>query len=256
MSQPHRGQAGSFARNVGIREAQGEYIAFLDSDDLWLPTKLERQIELLDRDLDLAWVYTDAEIFDSETGRLIFRQSKDHKLYEGDVLQPLFIANFIPSVSPMVHRTVFSEVGDFWSTPKLTDWDMWLRVAARYPTKLVPEVLLRQRLHRKRVTDSLSGIEAFEAGLSVIDRAIARTPERLAPLKNQALAQLNLSTGRMLARDGHRAEARKMFVRAIGLSPTSLSGYIHWLGSSFGSSFLQAGIRLRRWVRYQRSING
>lgn len=254
ISQPNWGQGGSYARNAGIHEATGEFIAFLDSDDLWLPEKLERQIAVLDADPNLAWVYSDSEAFDGDTGRLVLRQSVNHRLYEGDVLEKLFVENFIASITLVVHRTVFEQVGDFWPSPKSTDWDMTLRIAARYPIRLVPQVLARVRLHQRRVTEGLSGKQAYNAGLSVIERAVAREPERLVPLKNRSIAQLSISTGLMLARDGRLAKARSMFARAIRLTPGNAKAHIYWLGSLIGGPALNAGIRLRRRVRYTRSI--
>ncbi|MCB0171425.1 MAG: glycosyltransferase [Anaerolineae bacterium] len=255
FSLSHQGQAGSYARNEGIKQARGEYIAFLDSDDLWLPKKLEYQMRAIDAENSAyTWVYSDAEAFDHETSKRLYRQSKNHHLYEGMVLEKLFLSNFISSITPVIHRSVFDKVGLFWPTPKLTDWDMMLRIAADYPIKLIPDVLARFRLHQARVTESLSGKQAYEAGLAVLDRALNRHPERLSPLKNRALTQLCLSTGRMLARDGHLGEARQMFTQAIQFTPTNPVLYFYWLGSLLGGSVLRPAIKVRRQIRHWRSM--
>ena len=68
----------------------------------------------------------------------MYRYSETHAMAQGMCLCRYF-GNFIPSITPLFHRDVFENVGTFWPTPKLTDWDMMLRVAAQYELTYLPE---------------------------------------------------------------------------------------------------------------------
>jgi glycosyltransferase involved in cell wall biosynthesis len=255
LQQENQKGGGALARNAGIRNATGEFIAFLDSDDLWLPTKLEHQIAVLNMDSNLSWVYTDAEVFESESNRTLYVYSRFVRLHEGDVLPHLICEDFIPSSSPIVRRTVFNEVGDFWPSPKATDWDMWLRIAARYRVGLIKKPLVRYRVHKGRITDSHNWKTAHAICNAVIERAVERESNRLAPLKKHAIAILCIGTGRTLAQTGERAEARHMFTRAIRLAPRQIDAYVYWLGCLIGQPILDLLIQLRRWIRYRCGID-
>ena len=82
IEQDNKGTAA--ARNRGIREARGEYIAFIDHDDFWLPQKLERQIEFLTKQ-NYNWIYCNSIFFDTEAGKEIHKRTP--KYFEGDILE-------------------------------------------------------------------------------------------------------------------------------------------------------------------------
>jgi len=255
IHKPNGGAAS--ARNVGIRAARGEYVAFVDADDLWLPDKLRLQVDLLKR-TGLMWVYSDAYAFDGRTGRTLYTFSKLSRLYTDDVLRPLFLNDFIPSPTPVVGRSVFEQVGYFDESEilrKREDWDMWLRIAARYPVGLVNRPLARYQVHSASSTGGEHPLVALESQLAVIERAVAREPERLAHLKNQAIAQVCIGTGRTLARDGNLAEARMLFARAIRLVPGAAEAYLYWLSCLTGKPLLNVAIRLRHWLRYKQNLS-
>ncbi len=244
--QPHSGGGGAQARNTGINAANGELIALLDSDDLWHPTKLEKQVRLLDKNPGLLWVYSDSEIFDHDSGNSLFLISQKQKLHEGDVLKTLLLADFIPTQSQIVHRKVFEVVGGFWHSIKGTDWDMNLRIAAYCPTKLIPEPLTRIRKHKNSVTGSVTLQEALDARLTIVNRAVEREKDRLLPLRNKALSRLYIQSGQEHAVNGEIKKAAKLFMTAIQLDPSAVNAYISLLGCLTGQRGYSAAKNLKQ----------
>jgi glycosyltransferase involved in cell wall biosynthesis len=247
------------ARNAGIRVAQGEYIAFLDADDIWLPQKIRLQIDALD-DSGMAWVYSDAYAFDDRTGRALHNLSQLTPLNGGDVLQPLLLSNFIPSPTPMVSRTVFQEVGLFYASNDPTsknpgeDWDMWLRIAARHPVALINSPLAGYRVLAESLSHSRPIMMEFRGSVRVIERAVRREPNRLAPLRNRALANVCLRLSRIAAQRGDLPKARQLLARAIRLAPMAAAPYFYLCGCMAGGTVVELATRLRRWLRHRRAI--
>lgn len=129
----------SAARNLGIREARGEWLALLDSDDEWLPRKLELQMAAVRSGGELA-CHTD-EIW-MRNGRRVNPRRRHAKAGGWIFAECLPLCALSPS-SILVHRSVLDEIGVFDETlPACEDYDLWLRLAARYPVRLVDEALV------------------------------------------------------------------------------------------------------------------
>lgn len=134
------------ARNVAIDCSEGEYLAFLDQDDTWMPEKLECQVPLLEQDKDLGLVYTDAYIMCDNGAELLSFDLR--KPYRGMAVEQLFLNNFIATSSVIVKRKYFERVGPFiQSLSPCLDYDRWLSIAALYKIDYVSKPLIRFRDH-------------------------------------------------------------------------------------------------------------
>ncbi|MUG99149.1 glycosyltransferase [Scytonema sp. UIC 10036] len=188
ISQENQGLSG--ARNTGIFHARGDYIAFLDSDDIWEPTKLEKQASILDECPEVGLVYTWVAYINEQsqsTGKVFKHQA------EGDVWKKLTEHNIVECGSvAMVRRSCFENCGVFDRSlvSFVEDWDMWLRIASKYPFKVVKEPLV---YYRQRSNSASKNWEAMEQSFRiVIEKAFASVPNELQYLKNRSYASANL----------------------------------------------------------------
>ena len=141
LHQANRGV--SAARNAGLARAGGSLIAFLDSDDLWQPQKLARQVAFMDAHPDAMICYTD-EIW-IRNGRRV-NPMKKHAKHGGWVFEPSLALCIISPSSVLIRRELFDDVGTFdEGLPVCEDYDLWVRIAARYPVHWIPEKLIIKR---------------------------------------------------------------------------------------------------------------
>jgi len=183
FSYPNAGLAAT--RNRGVSHASGEYISFIDADDLWTPDKLEAQFKALQVNPQAAVAYSWTDWID-ESGQ--FLRPGGHISVNGDVFATLLVRDFVESGSnPLIRTEALAEVGGFdESLPAVEDWDMWLRLAAGYEFVCVPSP---QILYRVSSSSMSSNVWKMEAGsLRVIERAFAVAPESLQHLKREVLA--------------------------------------------------------------------
>jgi glycosyltransferase involved in cell wall biosynthesis len=149
------------ARNRGVADSTGEFIAFLDADDIWEPTKIEKQLAKFVEDPEIGLVHCGLREFDSETGETV-------KLHlegcEGSVADELVLfekptVNVSGSVLMVPHR-VFDEVGGFDTRLKNgEDWEFCFRVAHKYKVGFVPEPLVNYRNHGVNATKNVAEME-------------------------------------------------------------------------------------------------
>jgi glycosyltransferase involved in cell wall biosynthesis len=135
----------SAARNAGIKKSRGQYIAFLDSDDLWLPEKLAEEIPLLDADPQLGLVYCDWAVV---SGDALLQASylKGLGASSGYVFDDLIQSGFILTSGVVVRRACLDNVGDFDKSLAIAqDYDLWLRVSYQWRVQLVDKCLFTKR---------------------------------------------------------------------------------------------------------------
>jgi glycosyltransferase involved in cell wall biosynthesis len=186
ISQENQGAAG--ARNNGIGHAQGEYIAFLDADDLWEPTKIEKQVHSLDSNPEVGLVYTWVACID-EKGKSKGKMWKND--IEGNVWEKLIEHNIVECGSvAMVRRCCFKTLGMFDQNIRFAeDWEMWIRVATSYTFAVIKKPLVYYRDHRNNKSKKyMRNLSNFRV---IVEKSFQSVPIELLYLRNRSYGQIN-----------------------------------------------------------------
>jgi glycosyltransferase involved in cell wall biosynthesis len=241
---PHAGAAA--ARNLGIREARGELIAFLDADDAWLESKLERQVAVFKARPEIAMVFTGHRLRDETGVRDSVRgQDKRTRLMQGDLVRNIFMTSGVATPTVMVRKGVLDAIGPFDEQLVMAEDDnMWMRIAARCPVELLDEPLTTIRLHSQSMTRDLGAL------LQSVNRSAERIresyPEVWVHIEKhvpEKLASFHLAMGEEYFSEGHYAQARESFGNGLNLSSRSAFRYriYRWMCS------LPAGVLRALW---------
>jgi glycosyltransferase involved in cell wall biosynthesis len=184
-------QGSSSARNTGITASQGEYIALLDADDFWTPTKLEKQVHYLDNHPTVGLVDTWTILVDQQgksTGKVVISYAEGDEVWQQLVqFKPVCCCDS----TPMIRRSCFETVGLF--NPDLLfleDLDLWIRLANHYSFGVVKEPLVFYRQHpHSKSTNCKETLEAFR---KIVEKAFQSVSIELLPLRNHGYGRLNL----------------------------------------------------------------
>jgi glycosyltransferase involved in cell wall biosynthesis len=218
-TQANAGQA--VAKNRGIRESTGDYVAFLDADDVWAPDKLEAQMPLFAASRAVGVVYS-AFVYIDEKGNPL--PHVPHNLRRGRVSGPLLISNFVGFGTSVVKRECFERLGSFKESLGMgIDYDLWLRFSTQYEFDYVDRPLLYYRewpgqMSRNWNTRYLNGIEIMKDFLRDFPDAVDRHTA------DEAWAHTYAGFGYSM-RASRRREALRLYLRALRFKPGYLPAW-------------------------------
>ena len=226
------------ARNAALGHMRGQWIALLDSDDLWLPTKLERCMAYLAEHPDLSIVYTPMDPILPD-GTPIEGHSKP--CHAGRLTERLFHSIFVHDPATVFHRRVIDTVGPFdESLPVCIGHEFWLRVSMQFEFGLIDEPLALRRWSEQTLTRSnRSRGRCVKAG--VLERFFFERGGRElltdVPRALRRLASVSYKAGKILLAEHRPREARSYLAKAIRRSPGLIKAYPYYLAALIASPF-------------------
>jgi glycosyltransferase involved in cell wall biosynthesis len=236
------GKGGNYARNIGIEAAKGEFIAFLDDDDEWLPTKIEKQMELMNADHEVGLVYTGINcIYVNEGIKYTFKPTS-----RGDLSKEILFQNCIGSTSSvMLRKSLCKDCMFDENLQALQDFDLWIKVLQGCKADVVVEPMVNYYNYRNQIQVSSSTAKYVQA-TDYINKKYSDLFARLSPQEYKQ-KQINdiMLLGNKAMRNNSPSEARKFFLEAFEIRP-SVSPIVSWLLSFFGyNNMLRLKSKLR-----------
>ena len=223
------------ARNSGARNSSGEYLAFLDADDVWTPQFLERTVAALDADPVLSLVYCNCALADSEGVAIdtsIVGNGFDHPPSLNELLTQLW--PIMPSAA-LARRSTYDKCGGYrddlrGASFRFEDVDFWIRMREQGPFAYIDEPLITWRFawfprQLKRLPDYSKALRIFEADMQ---QRYGVSAQALVAARTRAPRSILATIGLKALRDGDTARARAAFARAIKVDPYRFKNYLRW----------------------------
>lgn len=214
-------------RNSALKISRGEYIAFLDDDDEWLPEKLSLQLDKIEKSPpDVGGIYTGVSYLDLELGK-VTSVSDPH--IRGDIINDILPENFLVTSSLLFRKSCFKKLGVFDERfPFGEDFDMWIRIASRYKFDFISEPLVKYAIHKQKITFNYSKV------ISGLELLLSKHKDLFSRNK-KAYSDYTLRLGIFYCYNKNTQKGRKSFIEAIKLNPFNIKHYYNFVLSLLGA---------------------
>jgi glycosyltransferase involved in cell wall biosynthesis len=223
LTKPNGGPAS--ARNLAIKNSNGEYLAFLDSDDLWMKEKLEEQLAFLEKHPEVGLTFGEMLIFEEKGGKRII-QSKVGYTRDPTFRQLLF-GNYIPNSTVVIRRKCVDKVGLLNESKELIaveDHEYWMRIARSFPLAGIPNPLAYYRIRNGNIMgagenyDIDKGLKLAMAAIGEAEKQFPRMWEECQVDRDLLFARLHIRAGFAWKKRGNWKECMLRFIKALKFS--------------------------------------
>lgn len=221
-----RNLGGGAARNTGIRNSNGTYIAFLDSDDVWEKNKLENQIEIMKKNPDISVCFCNYIMVNKVNEEIVGRHNINTK---GDVTTKLFFNNYIGTTSALiVKKSSLIEVNGFDETLRsCQDWDLYFKLASKNKFYFCSEFLLKQYYHSERISTNYDNkIQGYIKMIKKIEEYLTLNNNYK---KEVILSNLYLNLGKNYINAENKKEGKKYIFKSLKYNYFNIKSYIYLL---------------------------
>ncbi|MFA5038111.1 MAG: glycosyltransferase [Candidatus Omnitrophota bacterium] len=221
------------ARNTAIRHSKGEYIAILDADDMFMPNRLEEEIQAFERNPGIGVVHANISWL-SEEGGVLSTPKRNKKVLSGNIFNAIFLRDAHVSISTiLVKKECFDKAGLF--DENLTrlgceDRDMWLRISQHYPFLYIDNVLGLYRLRQGSMSKDQA--KMLKARYYVINKFCPAGS--LSLLRRKALSRIHKDQGDGFLVLGNRHSAKQEFLKSLKFWPFAVMSWLNLFKAASG----------------------
>lgn len=221
----------SISRNLGITHALGEYIAFLDDDDEWIPSKLEKQVAVLDTSKDnICGIYSNRLKIDQTTGE-IYSDDPGADTLKGNLLSQLMIKNPIQTSTLVLRKSCLDKVGLFDENMRyMEDRDLWIRLAMHWEFEYIDEPLVSAYYYHGNSHLSRN-LEGQTQGREIL----LKRYQHLLKKNKKRWADLYVCLGAQYCQLGKMKQGRRNLVKGISIYPFKPIAFFHLFSSLLGA---------------------
>jgi len=208
----------SSARQHALSVARGEFIAFLDSDNRWLPERLQKGLDALARNPNCAVSYGDCYILDEDGKRI---SDRNMRRYSGFITEQLVKDNCVSFNTSLTRREAIDSVGGFDPNVEVADdYDLWLRISVAHEFVYIPEYLAEYRVMTKQI--SSNKMRRYKSNTVILERFFRANPQLLnTGLHRRGMGGFYLRWSQYFDLAGEHKEAWRLLLKSLQVNPSN-----------------------------------